>query len=385
MLTFTENFTPFKKNNPSLEEIEAKIKDFVSAAEGLNPDQQIEQLKKMGIHQIGFPAEYGGTQTNTAGLVAVCSALTSSLIPRGVVTTWLMNIMVSRCYLLNHASKELCKEWLPQVVDAKKVIAIAVSEPEGGANPKTIKTEVKQQGDKVIINGQKTFITNGMIADAYVVMSISGIDDSGKKLFSAFLVPRDTAGLSVVPMKEFDHMKPATHATITLENCEVPVSNRVGEADIAYDKYARPFPIFESVVQMGTQLGNLRILITECVQAMTDRTLYIDQIGALASALSTLELIAAESGDMVDDSAMSSGLNRHLLAFNQQVENLVDPDRGLFPALVTALKDNGDSFALESNPAYQSLVGLAKFGRRVNLARTKRAATELLSEIPLGQ
>ena len=382
MLSFSDNFTQFKKNNPQLVDIENKVQLFVAASEGLDPDQQIEKLKEMGIHQIGFPAEYGGTQTNTAGLVAICSAMTSSLIPRGVVTTWLMNIMVSRCYLLNHGSKDLCKQWLPQVVDSKKVISIAVSEPEGGANPKTIKTEAKVEGDRVTISGTKTFITNGMIADAYVVMSITGVDGSGKKAFSTFLVPRDTAGLSVVPMKEFDHMKPATHATITLDNCEVPVSNRVGEAGIAYDKYARPFPIFESVVQMGTQLGNLRILITECVQAMSDRTLYIDQIGALASALSTLELTAAQSGDIVDSAAMSSELNRYLLAFNQQIENLVDPDRGLFPQLVAALQSNGDSFELESNPAYQSLVGLAKFGRRVNLARSKRAATELLAEIP---
>ena len=381
MLKFSDYFAPFHKNNSQLIDIEKQIEGFISASEGLNPDQQIEKLKELRIHQIGFPAEYGGTPTNTAGIVAVCSAMTSSSIPRGVVTTWLMNILVSRSYLLNHASKELCKHWLPQVVDSKKVISIAVSEPEGGANPKTIKTEGKVAGDSVTISGTKTFITNGMIADAYIVMAITDVDASGKKAFSAFLVPRETAGLSVEPMKEFDHMKPATHATITLDNCEVPVSNRVGEAGVAYDKYARPFPIFESVVQMGTQLGNLRILITECVQAMSDRTLYIDQIGALASALATLELTAAESGEIVDNAAMSSSLNRHMLAFNQLVENLVDPERGLFPQLVAELTSNGDSFELDSNPAYKSLVGLAKFGRRVNLARSKRAATELLAEI----
>jgi len=114
---------------------------------------------------------------------------------------------------------------------------------------------------------------------------------------------------------------------------------------------------------------------------MKERSLYNDKIGLLASALSTLELTAAESGNIVDSAAMSSELNRHLLAFNQQVEHLVDAGNGLFAALVKAMSENDEHFELDSNPAYKNLATLAKFGRRANLARSKRAATELVSEI----
>ncbi len=127
-----------------------------------------------------------------------------------------------------------------RALDREKILCFAVSEPQTGAHPKYLKTTAKLLGDQYILNGQKTYLTNGPIADMFIVVAITGEVDS-RKSFSAFLVPKDTTGLTITSM-ELPFLKPAPHGTLMLENSPVPAKNVLGKEGRAFQDMVEPFP-----------------------------------------------------------------------------------------------------------------------------------------------
>jgi alkylation response protein AidB-like acyl-CoA dehydrogenase len=131
-------------------------------------------------------------------------------------------------YFLNYATEEQKKKYLPQMVSGELIVAIAMTEPNTGSDLQGIETTAVRVGDSYIINGQKTFITNGILSD--LVITVCKTDpNAGAAGTSLILIEKDREGFA--PPRKLDKM--GLHAQDTAElffkDIEVPVSNRLGD------------------------------------------------------------------------------------------------------------------------------------------------------------
>ncbi len=118
------------------------------------------------------------------------------------------------------------RRWLPQVASGKAIAAFAMTEPECGSDAANIQTSAMRDGDEWVIVGEKTYISNGGIADFYVTFARTG-EGEGARGLSAFIVPADAPGLSVA--ERIEVIAPHPLARLKYDNVRVPADALVGE------------------------------------------------------------------------------------------------------------------------------------------------------------
>ncbi|MGG7567076.1 acyl-CoA dehydrogenase family protein [Rhodovulum sp. DZ06] len=133
-------------------------------------------------------------------------------------------------YLVNYGTEAQKQEWLPKMARGEAITAIAMTEPGAGSDLAAIKTTAKKDGDDYVINGQKTFITNGHNADLIIVVAKT-TPEAGRRGVSLFLVEATREGFSRGRSIEKIGQHAQDTAELFFENVRVPASNMLGEAD----------------------------------------------------------------------------------------------------------------------------------------------------------
>jgi acyl-CoA dehydrogenase len=136
-------------------------------------------------------------------------------------------------YILRYGSEEQKRRWLPAMARGESVGAIAMTEPGTGSDLKAVRTSARRDGDHYVINGQKTFITNGRNADLVIVVAKTD-PEAGRKGISLIVVETNTLGFS----RGRNIEKLGQHAQDTVElffdDLRVPVENRLGEENAGF-------------------------------------------------------------------------------------------------------------------------------------------------------
>ncbi len=122
------------------------------------------------------------------------------------------------------------EEWLPRIAAGESASASAISEPAHGSNVAGIETRAERDGGEYVINGTKTWITNGTVADVAVVMAKTSPDE-GHRGITAFLVPTDTEGFRPTKIDNKLGIRASDLAEIVLDGVRVPEENVIGEVD----------------------------------------------------------------------------------------------------------------------------------------------------------
>lgn len=159
------------------------------------PDAIRNAAKEMGLYGFAIPEEYGGlglSMVEEAQLVFELGYTTPSL--RSMFGT---NNGIAGHVLLEGGTEEQKHAWLPRLASGEVVASFALTEPDAGSNPAGLKTVARRDGDDWVIDGAKRFITNAPTADVFMVFARTDPAEKGSRGITAFLVPRDTAGLSV--------------------------------------------------------------------------------------------------------------------------------------------------------------------------------------------
>ncbi|TWC07428.1 acyl-CoA dehydrogenase [Bradyrhizobium macuxiense] len=185
-------------------------------------------LGEMGALLPSVPEAYGGLGTSFAYDAAVLDDLEST-VPELTTGVSVHSAIVAH-YILNYGSEEQKQRWLPKMASGEMVGAIAMTEPGTGSDLQSIKTTAKKQGNSYVINGQKTFITNGQAADLVIVVARTGAP--GAKGISLIVV--ETAGAEGYRRgRNLD--KIGLHASDTSElffdNVTVPPENLLGNEE----------------------------------------------------------------------------------------------------------------------------------------------------------
>jgi acyl-CoA dehydrogenase len=206
------------------------------------PQSIVDEMKALGLFGIAVPEQYGGLALDmeTECLVAFELGKTSPAF-RSVAGT---NIGIGSQALVLFGTEAQKERWLPGVASGDLIASFALTEPEAGSDAASLTTKAIRDGDDYVFNGTKRYITNANKADIFTVMARTDPDMPGAKGVSAFVVERDTPGVSVgVPEKKMGQQG-AHICDVIFENARVPAANMIG-------KEGEGFKVAMSVLDKG--------------------------------------------------------------------------------------------------------------------------------------
>jgi acyl-CoA dehydrogenase len=268
------------------------------------PDPESDPLPGMAEAGLLMPADsYMAIARTKAALVERTGVL-------GIGGIWGGRQMVGRYFIDGFATETQRAAW------RGKAVSVAISEPGVGAHPKHLRTRAEPVAGGFRIDGEKAWVSNGPIADVIIVVAVTSeeagtSEAAGRKRYGAFLVPRDTAGLSMKEMPGFHALRPSRHCHLVLDGCTVPADALLGELGTAYERMALPFRDQEDAVGTFGTLGGFRFLIARLERASEEAALSRGGLVALAAvfeAAATPVVAALDAGALRDGSATLVGL-----------------------------------------------------------------------------
>ncbi|OGA14656.1 MAG: acyl-CoA dehydrogenase [Betaproteobacteria bacterium RIFCSPLOWO2_02_FULL_65_20] len=193
----------------------------------------------------------------------------------------------------NEAQK---RRYLPRVAAGEAIAAFALSEPDSGSDVAAMATSARLEGDEYVLEGEKTWISNGGIADFYCVFARTG-EAPGARGISAFVVDADTPGLEIA--KRIDVIAPHPLATLAFRNCRVPAAQRLGDPAGGFKVAMQTLDIFRASVAAAA-IGFARRALDEAMARAKSRKMF-------GQVLADFQLTQAAIADMatgIDSSAL---------------------------------------------------------------------------------
>lgn len=185
-----------------------------------------KKFGEMGFLGISYPEVYGGLNLDLFYMVILLEELQKIKSSGFAAAIW-VHVYLAMTHLNAEGDERIKKEYLSPSIAGEKIGALCISEPFGGSDVAGMRTNAIKKGDKYIINGSKTFITNGVYADYYVVAAKTD-PALGNKGISIFLMDTSLKGISATKLDKLGWRASDT-AEIAFDNVEVPLENLMGE------------------------------------------------------------------------------------------------------------------------------------------------------------
>ena len=232
------------------------------------------KLGEHGFLGINHDEEYGGSK---ADIFYTCSYLEelAKCGYAGVCAAVSVHQYMATNHIAEAGSPELKERFLRPSIEGKKVGAIAITEPFGGSDVQSMRTTAKKEGDYYIINGSKTFITNGHFCD-FVVVACKTDTNAGINGISLIVIERGTPGFSSSQLKKIGWHSSDT-GEMAFDNVKVPVANIVGKEGMGFFYIMESFQI-ERLVAGILGVGGGEHCLEETLRYMNEREAFGRQI-----------------------------------------------------------------------------------------------------------
>ncbi|MCI0765281.1 acyl-CoA dehydrogenase AcdA [Bacillus sp. TL12] len=185
-----------------------------------------DQMADLGLTGIPWPEEYGGIGSDYLAYVIAVEELSRVCASTGVTLS--AHTSLAGWPIFKFGTEEQKQKFLRPMAEGKKIGAYGLTEPGSGSDAGGMKTTAKRDGDHYILNGSKIFITNGGIADIYVVFALTD-PESKQRGTSAFIVESDAPGFSVGKKESKLGIRSSPTTEIMFEDCRIPAENLLGE------------------------------------------------------------------------------------------------------------------------------------------------------------
>ncbi len=185
-----------------------------------------KKFGEMGFFGIAYPEAYGGLDLDLFYTVVLLEELQKIKSSGFAAAIW-AHAYLAMTHLNAEGDERIKKDYLMPSITGDKIGALCLTEPVGGSDVAGMRTTATKQGNKYILNGSKTFITNGVYADYYVVAAKTNIA-TGNKAISMFLVDTNLKGITATKLDKLGWRASDT-AEIAFDNVEIPIENLMGE------------------------------------------------------------------------------------------------------------------------------------------------------------
>jgi alkylation response protein AidB-like acyl-CoA dehydrogenase len=205
------------------------------------PAAIIDGLARVGLMGAFVPEDHGGAGEDYVAYACALEEVSKAWASLGAIVS-IQNAMV--CYpILRFGDESQKRTFLPMLTRDKQIGCYAFAEPSAGSDAGGIRTTATADGDAFVLNGEKTFVTNGRAARVAIVYALTDAS-RGRDGLSAFIVDKDTVGVAVGARQEKLGLHAAETVALTFTDCRVPRSNLLGGMN-------RGFEIARAVVESG--------------------------------------------------------------------------------------------------------------------------------------
>ena len=194
------------------------------------PAETVKKMAKYGFMGIPVPREYGGQGCDPLTYVMCVEELSKVCATTGVVVSAHTSLCIDP--IMTYGTEEQKQKYVRPLATGEKLGAFALTEPGAGTDAQGAQTKAVLDGDEWVLNGSKCFITNGKVADVYIVIAITSIteDKRGrkKKNFSAFIVDKGAPGFSFGTKEKKMGIRGSSTYELIFEDCRIPKENLLG-------------------------------------------------------------------------------------------------------------------------------------------------------------
>ena len=190
------------------------------------PMENVEKMAKIGMMGIPFSKEYGGAGGDTLSYIIAVEELSKVCATTGVIVSAHTSLCAS--LIDQFGNKDQKEKYLKDLATGKKIGAFGLTEPGAGTDAAGQQTIAVLDGDNYILNGSKIFITNGGVAETFIVFAMTD-KSKGTKGISAFIVEKDFEGFSIGKKEDKLGIRGSSTTELVMSNCVVPKENLIGQ------------------------------------------------------------------------------------------------------------------------------------------------------------
>lgn len=228
-----------------------------------------KKLGAMGLLGLPFPEEYGGQGADVVTCCLAGEALGHAGVDSGHLLALGAHTYLCTDTLYKHGNEAQRKKYVPKLASGEWIGCMGLTEPGAGSDAASLQTTAVKKGDRWILNGSKTFITNAPVANVCVVYAT--VDKSKKHAgISAFIVEKDFKGFSTG--KPFHKMgvRASTTSEVFFEDCEVPEENVLGNIGEGF-MYAHQTLEWDRSALLAPFVGGMQFMIEQCARYASER------------------------------------------------------------------------------------------------------------------
>ena len=265
------------------------------------PWEIFKKAHALGLVNLNVPEEYGGMGASVLEESIVTEEMAYGC--SGIQTALMLNQLAALPIIVSGNDEQKAK-YLSPLTEAGKIMSYCMTEPDAGSDVAGIKSTAVKQGDKYLLNGTKTWITDGPVASYFTVFAKTSAA-AGRRGMCCFIVEREWAGISLSKPLEKMGQHAAQACQVFFENVEVPVENRLGEEGDGFMIAMKVFDKSRPTVSAAAA-GVARRALDEAVKYAAERTAFgqpIAQFQGLGFVLADMKIRAAIAQDVARKAA----------------------------------------------------------------------------------
>ena len=185
------------------------------------PWDNVRAINELGLNTMFIPEEYGGAPLSYACYLACVREISQACASTGII--WATNFHAIKP-LMDYGTEEQKQRLLPRIADGG-LAALVITEPSAGSDATGMKTSFTPDGDSIILNGNKIFISNGDVSDLYVVFGKWSEIEGAKESISVLILEKGTPGFSVTGVEDKMGTRASGTASLSFDNCRIPRAN----------------------------------------------------------------------------------------------------------------------------------------------------------------
>jgi len=244
---------------------------------------------EFGVQGLPIAQEFGGMGLDALSTVGVLESLGYGCKDNGLVFSINAHMWTASIPIQDFGSEAQKRRWLPGLCNGDLIGGNAMSEPGSGSDAYSLRTTAEKRGDRYVLNGSKTFVSNGPVADLVVVFAVTD-KDKGANGISVFIVEKGTKGFSVARHLEKMGLRTSPMAELFFEDCEVPEENRLGKEGAGKNLFTHSMT-WERACILASAVGSMERLLEMSIRYARERKQFGQAIGKF-------QLVATKIVDM---------------------------------------------------------------------------------------
>ncbi len=249
-------------------------------AEGTIPREIWPKMGEMGYFGLRYPEQYGGMELDIFYMIIWLEEM-QRVNSGGFAAAMWAHAFLAMTHLMKEGSEEIKQKYLRASIAGEMIGCLCITEPFGGSDVGAMRTNAVKDGDEWVLNGSKTFITNGIYSDYLVVIAKMNTDKNPKNM-GVFLVDRDTPGVSAAKLDKLGWRASDT-GEIAFDNVRIPLSNLMGEENKGFYYVMQHFALERLIMGVNAH-ARAEYALEYTQQYMSERTAFgktIDKFQAL--------------------------------------------------------------------------------------------------------